>query len=69
GLALTPLVNQDKIIQMGVATAAPSYSTANDYTFRDFPSSALEADYLSDVVLKNLKTNKIAVLSIKNDYG
>ena len=69
GLALTPLVNQDKIIQMGVATAASAYSTPDDFTFRNFPDSAHEAQYIVDVVLNKLKTDRVAILKMNNDYG
>lgn len=49
GMALTPLVNSDRVIQMGIATATPKYTSAGDFTFRNFPlpisrpSSSLKA--------------------------
>lgn len=69
GLALTPLVNRDQIIQMGVATAASSYSTPDDFTFRNFPSADLEANFLADVVLNKLGKSKVVILKLNNDYG
>ncbi len=69
GLALTPLVNKDKVIQMGVATAAPSYTTKGDFTFRNFPSANQEADYAVNAILNDLRAKEIAILKINNDYG
>ncbi len=69
GIALTPLVNQDKVIQMGVATAANAYSTPNDFTFRIFPRADEEAAFLANATLNQLAVNKIAILRINNDYG
>ena len=69
GIALTPLVNEDKVIQMGVATAANAYGTPNDFTFRNFPKAAQEADFISSAVLGALNTKDITILKINNDYG
>lgn len=69
GLALTPLVNKDNVIQMGIATAAPTYSTLDDFTFRNFPSANLEAEFLADAIINKLKVKRIAIMKINNDYG
>lgn len=69
GLALTPLVNSDKAIQMGVATAVNSYSTPDDFTFRNFPRADDEAVFLSEAVLQKLGVKELAILKINNDYG
>ncbi len=69
GIALTPLVNEDKVVQMGVATAANAYSTPDDFTFRNFPRAEQEAVFLSDAILHRLKHTEVAILKINNDYG
>ncbi len=69
GIALTPIVNEDKVVQMGVATAANAYSTPDDFTFRNFPQAEQEAVFLSDAVLRMLKSSEVAILKINNDYG
>lgn len=69
GVALTPLVNEDRVVQIGVATATPKYRTENDFTFRVYPSSDHEASFLSRAILHDLKAEEIAILSIENDYG
>src|SRR5436190_228397 len=63
GIALTPLVNKDKVVQMGVATAASAYTTPDDFTFRNFPSANLEAGFLADAIINKINTRDIAVLN------
>jgi branched-chain amino acid transport system substrate-binding protein len=69
GMALTPLVNSDRVIQMGIATATPKYTSAGDFTFRNFPSALLETKFLVESLIKREGITKIAVLNIMNDYG
>jgi branched-chain amino acid transport system substrate-binding protein len=52
GMALTPLVNSDRVIQMGIATATPKYTSAGDFTFRNFPSADLETKFLVESLIK-----------------
>lgn len=69
GIALTPGINNDKVIQMGVATAADSYTTPEDYSFRVFPSASQEGSFLANAILSQLKINSVVVLNVNNDYG
>ncbi|MDO8660946.1 MAG: ABC transporter substrate-binding protein, partial [Candidatus Woesearchaeota archaeon] len=69
GIALTKLVNDNKIIQMGIATASPDYSTPDDYTFRVFPSAAAEGAFDAELMFNNLQLNNVAVVYVNNDYG
>jgi branched-chain amino acid transport system substrate-binding protein len=69
GLALTPLVNRDKVIQIGVATGAPDYRSVGDYTFRTFGSNLLEAAYADSIVDEISANGPIAIVKVQNDYG
>lgn len=69
GLALSPLANQDHIVQMGIATASPKYTSPHDYTFRNFPSASEEAKYIANQVNSIFSQSKIALVKINNDYG
>lgn len=69
GVALSPLVNKDKVIQMGIATAAPAYTSPDDYTFRNFPSATLESAFTSATIVRLVNKGPIAILKINNDYG
>jgi branched-chain amino acid transport system substrate-binding protein len=69
GIALSAITNQDKVIQIGLATASPAYRSAEDYTFRNFPSAELEARFLVDSAVKILNATELGILKIENDYG
>jgi branched-chain amino acid transport system substrate-binding protein len=69
GMALSPLTNTDQIIQMGIATATPKYRSEDDYTFRDFPSATLEANFLAETLTKKMAAKELAIININNDYG
>ncbi|MCB0334121.1 MAG: ABC transporter substrate-binding protein, partial [Bdellovibrionales bacterium] len=69
GLALTPLVNKDRIPLIGVATGTPLYTSSDDYTFRNFPSAVDEALQSVKVVTEQLKAKRIAIFQIQNAYG
>lgn len=69
GIGLTELVNNDQVIQMGIATASPDYSTSNDFTFRVFPSSTAEGTFGANLIKNKLKFSKVAVIYVENDYG
>ncbi len=69
GLALSPIVNRDEVLQMGVATAVPEYSKFGDFNFRNFPSAEKEAEFLSRVLYSDLKMERLAILAQNNDYG
>lgn len=69
GIALSSLANRDQRIQVGLATASPAYRTPDDFTFRNFPSAELEAQFLAKYILHELKQRSIAMIKIDNDYG
>ena len=69
GVALSPIVNTDKIVQLGVATASPNYRSESDFTFRNFPSADLEAEFVVDKILNKFGINEIALINIQNEYG
>lgn len=69
GMVLSPRVNQDKVIQIGVATSTPLYSSDNDYTFRTYPGAGMETDVLLEGIRRASATPKIALLYMLTDYG
>ena len=69
GLALTPLVNKDKIVQVGLATGTPKYRTLDDYTFRVFHSNEDEARFVAAAISARWPQGKGAVVRIQNEYG
>ncbi|MBL7661734.1 ABC transporter substrate-binding protein, partial [bacterium] len=69
GIALTPIVNQDKVVQIGVATASPLYSTPDDYTFRNFPASTCGSLALSKFFSEKFAGKSFYIVHNENDYG
>lgn len=69
GLALTPLVNRDKVIQIGIATGTPDYRTTGDFTFRNFGSNSDEAVFADSVIDAVSGGGPVAIVKIQNDYG
>lgn len=66
-MALTPLVNNDKIPMIAIA-AAPAYSSPNDYTFRITTSALAESEFLVQAAGK-AGLAKAAVVHAEDDYG
>ena len=69
GLVLSPLVNRDRIVLMAIATAADKYTSAGDFTFRNYPSAALEGASLALAVKEKAPQAALALLVVNNDYG
>ncbi len=69
GMALTPVMNNARIIQMGLATGTPKYRSLDDYTFRTFHSSDSEANFVASAIASRWPDAKGAVLRINNEYG
>ena len=69
GLALSELMNNDKVIQMGVATSNPKYSSADDFTFRVYPDARFEGAFDANFVFNELNISRVAIIYSQNDYG
>ena len=69
GVALMPLVDQDRVVQLGVATSTPGYRVEGDYSLRLFPSAEREGAYTGDVVARTFAGKQAATLVLNNDYG
>lgn len=67
-LAISPVANENKIIQMDVVSAAPKYSSPDDFTFRTGVSSYFFASKMTDTLLSN-DIKEVALLHVNNDYG
>ncbi|MEK7650304.1 MAG: ABC transporter substrate-binding protein [Patescibacteria group bacterium] len=67
-MPLIPIVNQDQVPMLAL-TAAPAYSTPDDYAFRIVGTADKEAELTADVLIDKLGKKKIAVLYLNSDYG
>lgn len=68
-LALAPISNQNKIIQLITGASSPKIKDAGDFVFRIWNSDALQASVLAGYAYQELKLMKIAIIYINNDYG
>jgi len=67
-LAISPLANENKVIQMDIGSTTPKYASKDDYTFRTSINAYFFAEAMSRKLLdKDIK--KLAILYINNDWG
>jgi branched-chain amino acid transport system substrate-binding protein len=67
-LAISPLANENKVIQMDVGATTPKYTSKDDYTFRTAINSQYFAEAMSRKLLE-IGIDNIGVLYINNDWG
>lgn len=67
-LAIAPIANENKVVLFAPTISADKFSTPNDYTFRNWPSSKLISEKAA-LVAHKLGYNSIAILTINNDMG
>lgn len=67
-LAVSPVANANKIVQMDIVAAAPAYSSPNDFTFRTGVNSYFFAEKMSDL-LTDRNVTKVALLFINTEYS
>ena len=68
-LAIAPLANKNKIVQMDVSAFSPLYSTPDDFTFRTGVLANQLSSEISRLIFDQFKLAKIAVLYIENEKG
>lgn len=68
-LAVSPLANKDRVIQMDVSATTPRYSTPDDYTFRTAVSASGLAAYAAEAIFTQLQITRLGVLYIEAEFG
>ena len=66
-LAIAPIVNEKKVLQLATITSSNKYTQAGDYSFRNWPSSDYYVGKLGDVAYQ-YGARKIAVLYEQKDF-
>ncbi|EKD24227.1 MAG: hypothetical protein ACD_81C00076G0005 [uncultured bacterium] len=67
-LAISPVANENKIVQMDVVAATPKYSTPDDFTFRTGVSSYFFAREMAKLMIdRNIKD--AGILFVNTEYG
>ena len=67
-LAISPLANQDEILQMGVFSSVSEYTSPNDFTFRVTARSEVENKKIAGWAI-NQGYKKFALLYTNSDWG
>lgn len=68
-LAVSPLANRDRIVQMDVSANAPSYSSPDDYTFRTGVVATELVAALAALLNDKLHVPEAGILFIENAQG
>jgi len=66
-LAISPLANEDEVLQMAIFTSNPAYTSPDDFTFRVSTTASVESGELANQVFKDYP--EVAVFHINNEYG
>ena len=66
-LAISSLVNQDKVLQMAIAASTPDYTSEGDFTFRTTARAEVEDKELAKAVASHY--SKIALLYTNDERG
>ncbi len=67
-LALAPLSNKEKVVQMDVGSVTPKYRTENDFTFRT-AVTALQLAESQARIIAGRNITEIGYLYVNDDYG
>lgn len=68
-LAMAPVSEQNKVIQISAGSQSDSISTAGDYIFRTQINLNQEAEFFASKLAARVGTEKIDFLTINTDYG
>jgi branched-chain amino acid transport system substrate-binding protein len=68
-LACAPAANKEATVLFAATVAADAYSTPDDYTFRNWPTSQMLAGKMAEVAFKQMSFRRVAVLYVQNDMG
>ncbi len=68
-LAVSPIVEKNKIPLLVTGASSPKIKDAGDYVFRIWNSDALEGEFMANLVYNKFKFNNIALIYVNNNYG
>jgi len=68
-LDCAPIANQNKVVLFATTISADEYSTADDFTFRNWPSAKLITEEMAKLAYNKLNFKDVAVIYINNNMG
>lgn len=68
-LAIAPIAESERRILLSPASSSPKITQAGSFIFRNYPSDVLEGAYMAEFASRELHLQRIAILSVDNEYG
>jgi branched-chain amino acid transport system substrate-binding protein len=68
-LAMAPIAESNKVVMLSPGASSPEITNAGEYTFRNWPSDALQGIYSAKIAYDKLKFRKVAIIYVNNAYG
>lgn len=68
-LAIQPLANQDKIVQMDLSATTPDYSKEGDYSFRTGIVATQLSSETAKIMSSKFNVQETGILYVNNDFG
>lgn len=68
-LAIAPLANRDRVLQVDSSATTPAYSSPDDFTFRTGILATQLASAAAKILSERLEVKRLAALYIENDFG
>jgi len=68
-LAISPIAEREKVVIISPGASSPDITDAGEYTFRNWPSDALQGKVLAKFVATKKEIKRVAILFIENDFG
>ncbi len=68
-LAVSPILNKNKVVLLSPTSSAPEITNAGDYIFRNCASDIFEGNIMAEFSIRKMKLEKVAILYVNNDYG
>jgi len=68
-LSCAPIAEKNKIVMISPGASNPAVKDAGDYIFRNYVSDDFDGEVMANYLYTILKKKRVAVVSVKNDYG
>jgi branched-chain amino acid transport system substrate-binding protein len=67
-LAIAPIVNEKKVLQLATITSSDKYTQAGDYSFRNWPTSDYYVGKLGELAYTKYNARQIAIIYEQKDF-
>ena len=67
--ALVPLADEKEVPLFATITATPKITEGSEWAFRDYYTTEIQGEVMSEFIVDKLKINKMAILYLNDAYG